>query len=193
MKKWIIGIDEVGRGPIAGPVVVCACAFNPLFRKRLSLAGLKDSKKMTPQAREVWFAKAKIWRQRGIITYALGKRSAVFIDRHGITQAIKESLTEALQGVGIAAKDAQVLLDGSLYAPIEYQHQQTIIKGDMKHPEISLASVVAKVTRDRLMQRLHKKYPTFLWSKNKGYGTKEHFFALEKQGSTRLHRKTFIY
>ncbi len=192
MKKWVIGIDEVGRGPIAGPVVVCACAFNPVFRKRLSFVGLKDSKKMTPKARDAWFAKAKVWKQKEIIAYALGQRSALFIDRYGISQAIKESLTEALTKLAIPATEVRVLLDGSLFAPSEYKHQQTIIKGDAKHPEISLASVIAKVTRDRLMGRLHKKYPSYLWFKNKGYGTKEHYFALKKQGSTRLHRKTFI-
>lgn len=192
MKKWIIGVDEVGRGPIAGPVMVCACAFNPDTRKRLSFTGLTDSKKMTPKARELWFEKAKEWEEKGIIKYTLAKRSAGFIDRYGISKAIRECIAEVLEKLCITPGSAQVLLDGSLYAPVEYTDQKTIIRGDSKHREISLASVIAKVTRDRLMGQLHKKYPNYLWFKNKGYGTREHYNALQNKGKTTLHRHTFI-
>ncbi|HSE56638.1 MAG TPA: ribonuclease HII [Candidatus Paceibacterota bacterium] len=192
MKKWIIGVDEVGRGPIAGPVMVCACAFNPDTRRRLSFLGLTDSKKMTLKAREAWFEKAKMWEEKGIIKYALAKRSSIVIDRCGISRAIKECVGEVLEKLCITPTDTQVLLDGSLYAPAEYTNQKTVIKGDAKHKEISLASVIAKVTRDRLMEQLHKKYPSYLWFKNKGYGTKEHFLALQKDGKTTVHRSTFL-
>ena len=192
VKKWIIGVDEVGRGPIAGPVMVCACAFNPAYRSKLSFVGLKDSKKMTPKAREAWFERVKEWQQKGIINFSLAQKSAAYIDQYGISSAIKLSLEDALEKLSFSPDSVEVLLDGSLHAPSIYTHQHTVIKGDSKHPEISLASVIAKVSRDALMKKLHKKHPHYSWFKNKGYGTKEHFNSVVKEGITPYHRQTFI-
>ncbi len=192
MNRWIVGIDEVGRGPIAGPVMVCAVAFNPTFRKKLSFVGLKDSKKMTPKARDAWFEKAQNWKEKGIIKYTIAQKSAQFIDRYGISFSIRTCVAEILQKLAFPAKKIDILLDGSLHAPPEYKEQKTIIKGDAKHVEISLASVIAKVTRDRLMQRLHKKHASYEWFRNKGYGTKLHYLALKNKGITRYHRHSFI-
>ncbi len=182
----------MGRGPIAGPVMVCACAFNPVFRKKLSFVGLRDSKKMTAKAREAWVLKANEWQKKGIISYTIAKKSAAFIDKNGIAKAIRESVSEVLEKLEFDPKTISVLLDGSLFAPHQYKQQKTIIKGDDKHVEISLASVIAKVTRDALMQQLYKKYSHYAWHKNKGYGTKEHYRALQNKGITPLHRKSFL-
>ncbi len=192
MNRWIIGVDEVGRGPIAGPVMVCAVAFNPKTRKRLSFVGLKDSKKMTPRARELWLTKANDWKERGIIRYAIAKRSAKFIDRHGISAAIRLCVSETLAKLAFSSMEIEIILDGSLYAPPEYKNQKTIIRGDAKHKEISLASVIAKVTRDALMEKLHKKHTGYEWFKNKGYGTAIHYLSLKHKGITPYHRRSFI-
>lgn len=190
--KWVIGIDEVGRGPVAGPVAVCACAMPFTAYKKRRWAGLTDSKKMMAPSRNAWYKKAVTLQQQEKINYAVVYRSNIVIDKKGIALAIRECISESLEKLMLDPKDCIVLLDGSLKAPSEYKNQKTIIKGDSKEQIISFASVIAKVYRDKKMELLHKKYPEYAWVKNKGYGTKEHYRAIVRHGKTALHRKTFL-
>ena len=186
--KWVIGIDEVGRGPVAGPVAVCACAIPSTQYKKIKWRGLNDSKKMTAKARNEWYKKALELK----IKYSVVYESSLTIDKRGVSFAIRSCISGALKDLKLRPKDSMVLLDGSLKAPEEYKNQKTIIKGDQKEKVISLASVIAKVSRDRKMELLHKKHPKYAWAQNKGYGTKEHYKAIKKYGLTGLHRKTFL-
>jgi ribonuclease HII len=173
--KWIVGIDEVGRGPVAGPVAVCVCAMHSSEHKRTKWGILNDSKKMTKKNRELWYQESAIMKKDLKIKFFVIYRSAIFIDKKGISIAIKECISEGLEKLNLKPNDCQVLLDGSLKAPKEYKNQKTIIKGDQKEKIISLASVIAKVDRDKKMDSFHRKYSEYSWSKNKGYGTKEHY------------------
>lgn len=190
--KWVIGIDEVGRGPLAGPVYVCAVAMPEKAYKSMRWGILNDSKQMTVKHREQWSKEAKLLEQKGAIKIALARRTALQIDAKGIAVCIRECIAENLKKLALDPKDCNVLLDGSLKAPLEYKKQQTIIKGDSKEKIISLASVVAKVARDAYMVSLHKKHPAYGWDKNKGYGTLAHRVALKKKGATILHRRSFL-
>lgn len=185
--KWVIGIDEVGRGPVAGPVAVCACAIPLTDYKKRKWPGLTDSKKMTSKNRLAWYKRALELKQKNDFCYAVVYRSASFIDRKGISIAIRECISEALKKFTLDPKDCLVLLDGSLKAPLEYKNQKTIIKGDSEQI-ISFASVIAKVSRDKKMELLHKKYPSYNWTQNKGYGTEKHYRAIGKYGQTQLHK-----
>ncbi len=189
---WIIGIDEVGRGPIAGPVAVCACAIPFSIYKKNMWKGLTDSKKMTVKNRDLWGTEALKLKTAGKIDFSVAYRSNSIIDKKGISMAIKECIQEVLKDLKRNPEECVVLLDGSLKAPPEYIHQKTIIKGDSKEKIISLASVIAKVSRDKKMKTLHKKYPNYLWEQNKGYGTKDHYKAISSYGLTPLHRATFL-
>ncbi len=192
MKKWVIGIDEVGRGPVAGPVAVCACAISVLDYKKNKWKGLNDSKKMSIKNRNLWYQESLKLKASGKIKFSVIYRSNTFIDKKRISQAIRECIADTLNNLKLNPKDCLVLLDGSLKAPKEYLDQKTIIKGDQKEKIISLASVIAKVSRDKKMEALHKKYPKYGWNTNKGYGTKSHYKAIASNGLSPLHRKTFL-
>ncbi len=190
--KWIIGIDEVGRGPLAGPVYVCAVAISSKKYSTLDWFGINDSKKHTAKNREKWFQKALAWQKNGLVRIALASKSAPMIDKKGISVCISDCIAKLLQDIGEESKDVRVLLDGSLHAPKQYFHQKTIIRGDQTEKIISLASIVAKVSRDAYMVKMSKKHPEYEWNTNKGYGTKAHIIRLKKYGLTPLHRKTFL-
>lgn len=190
--KWVIGIDEVGRGPVAGPVVVCACAAPLEVYKKSLWKGLTDSKKMTEKSRAGWYQKALILKSSNKIRFSVAYRSNEYIDTKGISLALKACVKSALKNLNLNPDECAVLLDGSLRAPIQYKNQKTIIRGDQKEKIISLASVIAKVSRDTKMEFLHKKYPNYGWHKNKGYGTKEHYKAINRHGLTPLHRQSFL-
>lgn len=190
--KYIIGIDEVGRGPIAGPVAVCICAISKINYKKIDWNGLNDSKKLSKKNRELWHEKAKELKKKSKINYFVIYRSNTFIDKNGISVAIKECIKQGLENLNLNPKDCTVLLDGSLKAPLQYKNQKTIIKGDQKEKIISLASVIAKISRDKKMDLLHKKYTKYNWSQNKGYGTKSHYSAIKKYKPSSLHRKSFL-
>jgi ribonuclease HII len=189
---WVIGIDEVGRGSVAGPVAVCACAIKLDKYKNIKLLELTDSKKMTPINREEWYKKAITLKQNKNIDYSVAYKTNRYIDKNGISLAIKKCIATVLKNLKLDAKDCIVLLDGGLRAPENYLNQKTIIKGDLKEKIISFASVIAKVSRDKKMSLLSKTFPEYLWKNNKGYGTKDHYIAIEKYGITNLHRKTFL-
>ncbi len=186
--RYIIGIDEVGRGPLAGPVAVCALAATPHIERHFR--GIKDSKQLSEAEREEWFRLIKLHRGDEL-RFAVSMVSAKEIDKHGITPAIRKALASSLKKLGINPALCEVRLDGGLKAPPEYKKQKTIIKGDEKERVIGMASIVAKVTRDRLMIRLDKKYPDYNIAEHKGYGTALHIAAISRLGLTEIHRRSF--
>ena len=153
--------------------------------------GIKDSKELSQDEREWWFLLASEARKSGDLDFAVSMVSERVIDRHGISYAIKLGIKRCLQKLKIEEED-QIFLDGGLSAPSKFPHQLTVVKGDEKIPIISLASIVAKVVRDKKMTRYAKRYPKFGFESNKGYGTKSHIEAIRKYGPTELHRKTFL-
>ncbi len=191
--KFSVGIDEAGRGPLAGPVAVGVVVIDSGFRIPKSLNGVvrTDSKKLSEKSRELWFTAIQQWQKEGKLRYACALISAKEIDGKGIVPAIKKGMATCLKKLSVP-KNAEVFLDGSLYLPKEYIKQKTIIKGDEKIPIISLASIVAKVTRDKYMKTLAKKYPGYGFEVHKGYGTKAHYAAIQKEGISDVHRKSFL-
>lgn len=192
MEKWVIGIDEVGRGPIAGPVCVCAVAIPQKLYEKASWSGLTDSKVMTVKSRQVWFSRAMEMKKQKKIRIAIATQSAKVIDQKGISSCIRACIARVLAALKLNPVDCMVLLDGGLKAPEIYVNQQTIVRGDLKKKAISLASVVAKVSRDKVMDRFHTLHPEYFWQRNKGYGTREHYYALKNKGFSELHRMSFL-
>ena len=188
--KYLIGIDEAGRGPLAGPVAVGAVMVPIDFDWSL-VEGVRDSKKLLEKKREEFFARAVELEQSQTLRFSVSTSSAAYIDRYGIVPAIKRALAEALSRFEADPKECRVLLDGSLKAPAEYIHQETIIRGDDTEPAISLASIMAKVTRDRMMKRLSPKYPAYDFHVHKGYGTSLHRQAIARCGLSDIHRASF--
>ena len=188
--KYLIGIDEAGRGPLAGPVAVGAVMV-PVDFDWSVLEGVRDSKKLSEKKREEIFTRARELEQSHSLHFTVSTSSSAYIDTYGIVPAIKRALAEALSRFDIEPHDCRVLLDGSLKAPAEYIHQETIVRGDDTEPVISLASIVAKVTRDRLMKRLSPKYPAYDFHVHKGYGTLLHRKAIQARGLCELHRTSF--
>ncbi len=187
----MVGIDEVGRGPLAGPVTVCACAVSPSF-DFTRFKDIRDSKKLTSKKRDMWFKIISDLKDAGEIRFACTSISAQEIDSIGIVPAIQKALDTSLQTLSLTPETTEVFLDGSLHAPDTYPHQETIIKGDEKVPLISAASIIAKVIRDRYMDEQGKLYPVYGFEKHKGYGTAFHIQALKKEGLTALHRRSFL-
>ena len=192
VKKVFIGIDEVGRGPLAGPVAVCTFAWlsGGWFPKELE--GIKDSKKLSEKKREEWFAKIQQFKKEGKCDFEVEFKSAKYIDTNGISKAIRECVRLCLEKLELDIKKTHVLLDGGLKAPEEFLFQETIIKGDARECVISAASIIAKVTRDKLMVRLSKKYPQYGFDIHKGYGTLFHRTSIRKNGISKEHRRTFV-
>ena len=206
--KYIIGIDEVGRGPLAGPVAVGAVKLEKewikLKTKEGWFKGLHDSKKLSPEAREKWVLKIKQAQKEGWLDFAVAFVSPRVIDKKGLSWAIRNALAKALEKVDPQLGNpvsklrednfdmVQVLLDGGLYAPVHYKNQTTIIKGDEKEVSIALASIVAKVARDKKMVVLAKKFPQYGFEQHKGYGTRAHYEAIKRHGITPHHRKSFL-
>lgn len=192
--KYIIGIDEVGRGPLAGPVAVgAACIYVEHKTKVAKLFPIvKDSKKLSAKAREEWMVRIREAEAAGFIATTVAFVAPGPIDKNGIAPSIRLALTKALEAVEHEVEHTRVLLDGGLRAPAHYKNQETIIKGDEKELAIALASIVAKVARDKRMIALAKKYPAYGFEQHKGYGTRAHYEALEKHGLTPHHRTSFL-
>ncbi len=187
----MIGIDEVGRGPIAGPVAVGAFVFLKPSASKL-FRGVKESKQLSEEKREKWFSKIKEAQKTGSINFTVSFQSEKVIDRKGLSFAIKKALELSLAKLKIKPDKARVLLDGGLKAPKEFINQKTIIKGDAKVQVIALASICAKILRDRKMKQWAKKYPKYGFEAHKGYGTEGHYRAIKKYGLTPLHRRSFL-
>jgi len=187
MKKYIVGIDEAGRGPLAGPVAVAAVAATVISNFQFpiikQIKNIKDSKKLSAKQREEWF---KILKKNFECHCVFISHKT--IDKINIHQATLLGVEKVLKKFSV--KPDLVLLDGSLHAPKEYK-QKTIIKGDEKIPLISAASIIAKVGRDRKMENMHKKFPKYAFDKHKGYGTKLHYKKIKKHGLSKIHRRTF--
>lgn len=198
--KWLIGIDEVGRGPLAGPVAVCAA----MVRADFDLSWIKkhkpkltDSKGLSEAAREQWNKTLQVLIKKGNLHFALSYASAKEIDKKGIAVCIRSLINKNLKKLkvkqkNLSNKNSLILLDGGLKAPEEYIFQKTIIKGDVKKPIISFASIIAKVARDSLMKKLSKIHKDYGFEKHKGYGTLAHRIAIKMNGPSVVHRKSFI-
>ena len=175
----IAGVDEVGRGPLVGPVVA-ACCILPL---EFNLDGLTDSKKLSEKKREYFFEEIK----KQAISYGIGIVSEKIIDEVNIYEATKIAMKEAINNMSV--KPEHILIDAM---PLDLDIPTTsIIKGDFKSITISAASVLAKVTRDRMLVELSKQYPMYAFDENKGYPTKKHLEAIEKYGIIDEHRKSY--
>jgi len=178
--KYIAGVDEVGRGPLVGPVVT-ACVILP---EGYTLDGLTDSKKLTPKKRDVYFDVI----MRDALSVSIGMRDEKVIDDINIYEATKLAMYDAIKGSKI--KPEHVLIDAMKLEDLNIP-STSIIKGDLKSITIAAASVIAKVTRDRMLIKLDQQYPEYGFKKNAGYGTKQHIEAIEKYGIIPEHRKTF--
>ena len=185
------GIDEVGRGPLAGPVVAVAVILNFQFSisNKFSMKqflNVKDSKKLSSEKREEIY---KIVKNHPQITYGVGKVSEKVIDKMNILNATKLAMKRAINNLKLKKID-YLILDGNFGLNIDIS-QKSIIKGDEKVMSCALASIVAKVERDRLMVKYHKKYPDYGFDRHKGYGTKFHYEMLRNFGPSVIHRKSF--
>ncbi len=190
MIDYIIGIDEAGRGPLAGPVSVGIC-IAPVDFDFTIFKNLKDSKKLSEKRRVEVLAQMKELQTSKTINFSVALVSNKMIDDKGIVFAITSAINVLLNKIKIEPSKVRILLDGGLRAPDEYLYQETIIKGDEKEPVISLASIAAKVTRDNHMVRLAKDYPEYGFEIHKGYGTKVHRERIAKYGLSVVHRRTF--
>ncbi len=196
-KKYIVvGIDEAGRGPLAGPIAVAGVTMSvPYTRYRRYIAylisnrilkGIKDSKKLSAKQRQEWL---EILKEN--FEFHIAMVGPQTIDKIGISGATKIAMTRVLRKFNSPAGGPDlVLLDGSLFAPKHY-NQKTIIKGDEKVALIAAASIIAKEFRDAKMLRLHRKFPQYCFNKHKGYGTKLHYKMLKKYGLSFFHRQSY--
>ncbi|MES2059819.1 MAG: ribonuclease HII [Patescibacteria group bacterium] len=188
----IIGIDEAGRGPLAGPVAVGVCAVEENFDFSI-FENLKDSKKLTEKRREEIFEQMKLLKKEGKLNFSVALVPHTIIDSLGISHAIREGIKGVLQKISSDPKSCKIFLDGSLKAPAEFLNQETVIKGDEKIPAISLASIAAKVTRDRHMVEMSREYSVYGFEIHKGYGTKAHLAAIKANGVSAIHRQSFAF
>ena len=216
--RYIVGIDEVGRGSLAGPVVVAAVSIPQGLRINFSGCGkLRDSKKLTPQKREQWF---KYIKSRPEVSFALARVYPRRIEKLNISKAANLAAFRAFcrltTDYSLPTTNCLIYLDGGLYLGNQGRgfsqiktrinadrirahlrgHPRvsatTVVRGDEKIKAITIASIIAKVHRDRLMTRLGKIYPKYGFEIHKGYGTKKHFAALKKHGRSKVHRRTFV-
>ena len=178
--KYIAGVDEVGRGPLVGPVVT-ACVILPTG---YTLEGLTDSKKLSLKKREMYFDII----MKDALSVSIGIKDEKVIDEVNIYEATKLAMYDAINNSKI--KPEHVLIDAMKLDELDIP-STSIIKGDFKSITIAAASVIAKVTRDRMLVELDKKYPEYGFKKNAGYGTKQHIEAIENYGIIPEHRKTF--
>lgn len=189
---YIVGVDEAGRGPLAGPVAVGVVRVVEGFDILAAFPGLNDSKKLTEKKREVIFVQLQEEMRKGNVSAVVYLASAQKIDAEGIVPCVRGALYKGVRKLVPNPEEGKVYLDGSLSAPKEYE-QETIIGGDGKVPAIMLASVAAKVTRDRMMQKLALEYPLYGFEVHKGYGTKKHYELLKMHGPCEIHRMTFLH
>lgn len=179
--EYICGIDEVGRGPFAGPVVACAV----ILPKDCDILYLNDSKKLSEKKREELYVEIV----DKAVSYGIGIVSEKVIDEINILQATFEAMRQAINKLTVKP---DILLNDAVTIPGVDIKQVPIIKGDAKSASIAAASIVAKVTRDHMMEDLDKQYPGYDLAKNKGYGTKAHIEGLKALGPCEIHRRSFI-
>lgn len=195
--RYVIGIDEVGRGSLAGPVVVVAAAVRRGFIVRSKKLGkLRDSKKLTPKRREKWF---EYFKNNPDIDYALARVYPRTIEQLNISRAANLAALRAFRRLTATTHHLphttySIYLDGGLYLGngAQPRNAKTMIKGDEKIRAIAAASIIAKVSRDRMLVQLAKKYPQYGFEMHKGYGTKTHLAAIKKHGPSGVHRLAFL-
>ena len=177
----IAGVDEVGRGPLAGPLVAAAVILPPDYKNR----EIKDSKQLSAKKRDEL---SEIIR-RDALSIGLGVVEAFFIDEVNVLQATLVAMKEAVLNLSVAPD--YLLIDGRhpIFIPIP---QETIVKGDSRSISVASASIIAKVSRDRIMELYHRQFPQYNFLKNKGYATREHREAIKKHGHCKIHRRSFI-
>ncbi len=207
-EQYVVGIDEAGRGPLAGPVAVGVTVVPGNFDWKEILPGVNDSKQLSEKKREEIFKVARRLKAAGRLDYAVVMVSAKVIDKTGIVPAVNLAMSRALKKISTrttlsyhtinrmirtSPKNYVVKLDGGLKAPAEFKNQETIIKGDSKEKIIGLASIMAKVTRDRYMvqKASTKLFAPYDFATHKGYGTQKHRTAIAKFGLTVEHRKSY--
>lgn len=197
--RLVIGIDEAGRGPLAGPVTVGVfCAESKMKNKLINILGgtIKDSKQLSPEKREQVFKILSEMKMNGQVDWNVAHSTPKLIDKVGISKCIKNCIVSCLNKIHkVRGRERciseEIRLDGGLKAPAEYKKQKTIIRGDANDVYIACASIVAKVSRDRLMCRLAKKFPVYKFEIHKGYGTAAHRMLIRKHGLSDLHRVSF--
>ena len=185
----VIGLDEVGRGPLAGPVISCGCHFKNYTILNELKDFIGDSKKLSKKKRELSFKFLQNLKKENIIDFHLGIANVDEIDNLNILEATKLSMKRVIDKFNL--KNAQLIIDGNFSLNYKSYKEQSIIKGDNKSLSIAAASIIAKVHRDRLMKKLSIKFQDFGWEKNAGYGTKTHIENIHRLGPTIHHRKTF--
>jgi ribonuclease HII len=178
----LAGVDEAGRGPLAGPVVAAACILDPAK----PILGLNDSKKLSEKRREALFEQIR----EEALAYKIKAIPPARIDRINILEATKEAMTLALQELEV--KPDFILLDAITLKDFPPEIQMALVKGDARSNTIAAASILAKVSRDRYMKEMDEQYPGYGFSKHKGYGTKAHYEALDTLGPSPIHRKSFL-
>ena len=180
MKIFIAGVDEVGRGSLIGPVYAAAV----ILKNKINKKKLKDSKKLSKKKREIlekYIKKNSYW--------SIGYASLKEIEKLNILNASLLAMKRAIKK--LKKKPKIVFIDGNRVPKIKNYNLKYVVKGDQKISEISAASIIAKVSRDRLINKMSKNYIKYFWNKNAGYGTKDHLSAIKKFGITKHHRKTF--
>lgn len=196
-KLWqkgflVIGVDEVGRGALAGPVMAAACVFLPNIEKQLKKTDIiiNDSKKLTARQRE----NAYSWIVKNCLFYSVGKTDIDQINRQGINKANLSAMRQAVNNLRRSLRPLRlfVLSDYYFISYLRKINQKPIVHGDTVSLTIAAASIIAKVERDRLMVKLSRQHPLYKWMKNKGYGTLEHGKAIKKYGITKHHRTHFV-
>jgi len=190
--KSVLGVDEAGRGPLAGPVAVGTICVRGDFDILAAFPGLNDSKKLTEKKREALFELLLERVTAGDVSYHVELIGHDVIDIIGIVPSVERGVEQGIEKLLPDPTQGKIWLDGALCAPHLYE-QETVIGGDTLIPAIMLASVAAKVTRDRHMTRLAKHYPLYGFDRHKGYGTSAHYDALREHGLCDLHRRTFIH
>ena len=179
--KYEVGIDEAGRGSLAGPVTAAAVILGENFENKK----LNDSKKLSPKKR----LELKKYIEKNALAYSIAFVSSSHIDKNNILNSTFKAMHLSLNGLDI--KPDFLLVDGNLFKPYKDLKHKCIIKGDQKYQNIAAASILAKTYRDEYMSNLHMKFPEYNWIKNKGYGTKFHIDMITKFGRTKYHRKSF--
>lgn len=193
--QWIVGVDEAGRGALAGPVSVGAVLYPSDFDWQELYAlvthrgavRLRDSKQLSTQQREILFERIV---SNGRLKHAAAFVDAAAIDKIGIVNAAHEATAAAIRALGIGPDRVLVQLDAGLRAPSEWE-QAAYVRGDATYPAIAFASIIAKVSRDHLMEEFAEEYPAYGFEGHKGYGTTAHTSAIHKHGMSVLHRQTF--